>query len=126
MIRGVFIFAIFIWKPTIWKAIKETHPRLGRFLSSIFKSSPSFAKADGKFNGDEEGESPVTRPATEATSCLIEVNKNDLVSHRGQLQTSASMRRSTVKTEIEEEIEIEINNGPVVSHQRVSSVSTWR
>ena len=28
MLRGVFIFLVFIWKPSIWRATKVTHPRL--------------------------------------------------------------------------------------------------
>jgi hypothetical protein len=35
MLRGVFIFLVFIWKPSIWKATKNTHPKLAAVLAKI-------------------------------------------------------------------------------------------
>ena len=81
MIRGVFIFLIFIWKPTIWKAIKETHPRLAKCLH--------------RRQSDLNPESPETRATIGGpTEGLMEVKK-------------AKQRLTT--TEIEDEIEIQIN-----------------
>ena len=33
MLRGVFIFLVFIWKPSIWRATKVTHPRLSAAIA---------------------------------------------------------------------------------------------
>ena len=33
MLRGVFIFLVFIWKPSIWRATKATHPRLSAAIA---------------------------------------------------------------------------------------------
>jgi hypothetical protein len=35
MIRGFFIFLVFIWKPSIWKAVKDSHPRVGRLVARL-------------------------------------------------------------------------------------------
>ena len=33
MMRGAFIFLVFIWKPSIWRATKATHPRLAAAIA---------------------------------------------------------------------------------------------
>ena len=33
MMRGAFIFLVFIWKPSIWRATKATHPKLAAAIA---------------------------------------------------------------------------------------------
>ena len=35
MIRGFFIFLVFIFKPSIWNMIKKSHPRLAKMSASV-------------------------------------------------------------------------------------------
>ena len=35
MIRGFFIFLVFIFKPSIWSMIKKRHPRLAKVMASV-------------------------------------------------------------------------------------------
>ena len=32
MVRGLFIFFVFIWKPSIWRMIRKKYPRFSKFF----------------------------------------------------------------------------------------------
>lgn len=89
MIRGVFIFLIFIWKPAIWKAVKETHPWLAKCL--LRRRSEQQLEAS---------------PVTKATSGGLEGGGNV---GGGHCEVKRPAKQRLTATEIEEEIEIEMN-----------------
>ena len=48
MMRGAFIFLVFIWKPSIWRATKATHPRLA---AAIAKGARHLLPREGRKRG---------------------------------------------------------------------------
>ena len=55
MLRGFFIFLVFIFKSSVWEMIKKKHPRLSSCLSIIFVcNSTRFSSSTSRSNDNVE------------------------------------------------------------------------
>ena len=93
MTRGFFIFLVFIWKKPIWKALIDTHPKIGLALSaycSCLSSNCSVSWSRQNSTNNHTQRSPLTYSPSVRKALLSDNHTNAAHHQQGHGETAGS------------------------------------